>query len=62
MKKSKETTQPASQNNKVFVAFLVISTVILLATYKFFLKSKKPHWTKILLFFNSLIINDLSLR
>jgi len=49
-------------NYKQYITFSVLLSAILLITYKFFIKTKKPSWIKILLFINSLIINDISLR
>mmetsp|Transcript_41282 Transcript_41282/g.39753 ORF Transcript_41282/g.39753 Transcript_41282/m.39753 type:complete len:225 (+) Transcript_41282:4-678(+) len=41
---------------------LALLTEMLVIYYKFFMGKRSPNWTKILLFINSLIINDLSLR
>ena len=44
-----------------YITFAVFFTALLVIMYKIF-KSNKRNWTKIFLFINSLIINDLKLR
>ena len=46
---------------KRLVAAMIVTTVIMIV-YKFMQSGKGMSFTKILLFINSLVINDLSLR
>ncbi|MFS8160469.1 MAG: hypothetical protein ACMG6E_09745 [Candidatus Roizmanbacteria bacterium] len=48
-------------NYSLWLLLFIIAELVVIY-YKFLYRNKKPQWTKILLFVNSLIINDLSIR
>ncbi len=60
--KNKMNSKKLFANYREIIYVLVIFSAILVISYKFFLTSKKRSWVKIILFINSLVLNDIALR